>query len=61
MEAEIYRSIDNFWYGRVYSDSWMFGPEEGWRTVTHGCFTRFGAELALKNYVRKHTVYEVDI
>lgn len=58
MKARVYNSCD-WWYGEVYAD-WVFGGE-GWRTVTGSCFTRIGAIIALKKWLRKNKNYDVEI
>ena len=57
MKARVYYS-DPWWYGEVYAD-WLFGGE-GWRDVTHNCFTKLGATIALKAWLRKNKTYDVE-
>ena len=58
MKARVYHC--GLWYGEVYSDNWMFG-EAGWRDVTEGHLTKLGATIALKHWIYKNTVYEVEV
>ena len=50
MKARVYYS-DPWWYGEVYAD-WLFGGK-GWRDVTDNCYTKLGATIALKAWLRK--------
>lgn len=58
MKARVY--YDAPWqYGEVYAD-WLFGGE-GWRDVTDNCYTKIGATIALKNWLRKYKTYDVEV
>ena len=50
MKTRVYYSSP-WWYGEVYAD-WVFGGK-GWRCVTEKCFTKLGAALSLKAWLRK--------
>jgi hypothetical protein len=57
MKARVY--YRGMWFGEVYTDWLLFG--ECWQDVTSPCFTKTGATLALKSWLKKHTVYDVEI
>ena len=58
MKARVYYS-DHWWYGEVYAN-WMYGGK-GWIDVTDNCYTKIGATIALKNWLRKNKKYDVKI
>ena len=58
MKARVYYS-EPWWYGEVYTDWTFFG--ECWRDVTNKCFTKLGATIELKMWLRKHKTYEVKV
>lgn len=58
MKARVYYN-GAFWYGEVYADWAVLG--KCWRNVTSCCFTKVGAVIALKNWIRKNRKYEVSI
>ena len=53
MEARVYYSAP-WWYGEV-----KIG--KGWRCVIAPCFTKAGAVMSLKAWLRKHKVYKVTV
>jgi hypothetical protein len=57
MKARVYYS-EPWWYGEVYAD-WVFGGE-CWRDVTDNCFTKLGATIALKSWLRKNKTYDIE-
>ena len=59
MKTTVYRSLDNFWYGKVYAD-WTFAGE-CWQAVTKGCYTRIGAIILLKSWLRKNNICNIKI
>ena len=58
MKARVYYD-GGWWYGEVYAD-WLIGGEE-WRDVTNNCFTKTGAIIALKLWLRKHKIYDIKV
>lgn len=57
MKARVYYC--GMWFGEVYADWLLFG--KCWQNVTPPCFTKVGATLALKSWIRKNSVYDVEI
>ena len=57
VKARVY--YRGMWFGEVYTDWLFFG--KCWQDVTPPCFTKIGATLALKAWIKKHTAYEVEI
>ena len=57
-KARVY-NFGGLWYGEVYAD-WLIGGKE-WRDVTSGHLTKLGATVALKHWIYKNTVYEVEV
>jgi len=57
MKARVYYS-EPWWYGEVYAE-WLFGGK-GWRDVTDNYYTKLGATIALKSWLRKHKTYDVE-
>lgn len=56
MKARVYYR-GSMWFGEVYAD-WL---GKCWQDVTPPCFTKIGATLALKSWIRKNSVYDVEI
>lgn len=57
MKARVY--YRGMWFGEVYSDWPLYG--KCWQDVTEPCFTKIGAILALKLWIRRNSVYYVEI
>lgn len=57
MKARVYYC--GMWFGEVYA-KWLIGGE-CWRDVTAPCFTKIGATLALKHWLKKNQVYYVEV
>ena len=68
MKARIRKKSSNFWIGEVYGtpSSFIFtilyiDPEPNWYQVTPNCFTKLGASLELKKWIRENVPKEFDI
>lgn len=57
MKARVY--YRGMWFGEVYADWLLLGA--CWMDVTPPCFTKAGAVLALKLWLRKNKTYEVKV
>ena len=61
IEARVYND-GLLWYGEVYA-IWecIFGEREGWNDVTSGHFTKLGAILELKLWLKRHSYTYINI
>lgn len=58
MKGRVIKYSDNFWYGEIYAN--ILGSDKWW-PVTPPCYTRLGATMSLKHYLKQQKTYYIKV